>query len=402
MFDNDDNFEIEVEVQKPIEKKEKAKKSDRESSVELEIDIFDDRVLDDTGTLDGDEDPDPDIEQEDAPEEVIVSEEDAEKIAADEAKAQKESDRRRSAAARIRELTKDKRELEAKVLNTENARRQEFGQRLDLGKALIERTITDLGNDYAQAVAAGDANAQREAMVKLSKAQQDLAKVEGLLKEHTIRAQAKPPAVKQQVVEDFDDEDGDEAPEARSPVLTQSQKDWLEGKEELMLNDKYSALPREQRKIILPIRTQILKTMQELASEGFDNKTLAFFDELDLRMEEQFGEDYDTLVNDGPEMLLSKKSVKKTDPSPGEALKPQGAKPKTNSTPNRSPTEKARSVPVTGASSASTPQTPGKSSKVPSFDQLPKEQRRMYDTHYSTRMTKPAYAARMHKLTQQQ
>lgn len=127
---------------------------------------------------------------------------------------------------------------------------------------------------------------------------------------------------------------------AQTSGIPAAATDWSEGKEFLINNDEYLKIPKEQRGKIAKLRAAIKTHAKDLIEEGFDTHDPAFYEEIDLRLEDAFPF-YQKLASEG----LS--ALEYSDDASGETEKPR----------IKSATDKAKQIPVKGPSVGSSVST---------------------------------------------
>lgn len=395
VFDDVDNpFAVEAEIESPVFTKKQGQKQEaekqetnedysKESSTEIEIDLY--------APEEPEEEEGAEVEQE-APEKKEEPKKADEPTEQELEAARKEAKRKEETQARIRALANEKRQLEAQVSEKEAALLEQHKQTLGLARMVAEGRLRAAQEELKQALAANDVEKISQLIPKVAQEENNFARLEDAAK---AMSDNPPKRLKQQQQENAqqDASQPEEAPQA--------QLDWLNGKDEWIKQENYAKLPREHRKVILPIRNELRKLFAELLDEGFDQGSVEFYDELDLRMETKFGQQYLTLVDEGVDMLVSNQQDTN---SPGsKALntgEPQGQKTDSNGTQQqkgssspprgvavRSPGSAQRSQAVSSVQSSS----PAKSV----YDLLSKDEKRVYETMYASKMSKQDFARRL-------
>lgn len=128
--------------------------------------------------------------------------------------------------------------------------------------------------------------------------------------------------------------------EQPSPAgVPQPAVDWSEGKEFLVDNKAYGALPLDKRKMIMPIRQALRPLVDQLRSEGFDPSEALFYEEADARLAAQFPL-YEDIVLYGLDALDSEtEDTEESDtPSSRGTQKPRTIQAKQKSVPTKGPT----------------------------------------------------------------
>lgn len=350
------------------------KKSRKTSSIEHEIDFdaLEAPVVQEEDDTTWEED---EGEEEQEAEPAPKQEEEPDTPTAEElAEAEKTTTRNKEKEDRIRELNRQKNAAQNSERQTKAALADAQAQLIDMAEAVVTSRLTELQKKFAETMAANDVENLPGVLQELGKAQNDLAKVQ----------EAKARAPKKSA--DTNEKKG--PPEA--------QVEWMQGKEDLLLNDKYKQLPAEQRKVLLPIRQKVRSVYNELVQEGYDDSDPAFYEEADLRLSIAFPDTYDTFVSEGIDVVLSKSKSSKDEPSSADrTLKTNGEnkgqkQPATKSTKPKVPV-KGPGAPRGPASSANSGKERQQTQQSAKFEDLSKDERRVYDTTFAGRMTKQQY-----------
>lgn len=157
------------------------------------------------------------------------------------------------------------------------------------------------------------------------------------------------------------------------PSLSPAARDWLEGKEDFLVVDKYRALDKEVRKKLLPVRQKTFELANALKSEGYDPESPDFYDELDTRLELEF-DFYADLASNGID---------------GVDFDTKGSKsPPASSVETGKPKESKRKLPVVASSSSASTSDKPKPTKIKiSAEQMKFYEQRLKPRHLAKGMT---------------
>lgn len=164
------------------------------------------------------------------------------------------------------------------------------------------------------------------------------------------------------------------APSSTPPVkedtsYSDAAENWMEGKGFIINNDEYAKLDPATRKKLYPVRKALADKARELIKEGWQNNTIDFYEELDMRMSLEF-DFYEALALEGVDALQSEGTTKVETPkvpSSGETL-----------TATRSVEDRKKNVPVNGPSSSGSQTSSRKNSQRV---KLSKEDIRWWENH---------------------
>lgn len=215
----------------------------------------------------------------------------------------------------------------------------------DLRAKNLKSDLAELTRQYESAIEDGDSRKQAELQVAISqKATEGQQIIENTkaLKEGINQLEA-----------NFSQFKTEQTQKQNNSNVPPAAEEWLIGKEFLATNEAYVALPKEERAKAHKIRQAVKPLVQELLEEGFDPSDEIFYEEMDIRLEDKFSF-YPELAFSNKEVLNSKNSTTSSE----ETIKTPTKKP------NKTATEKAKSLPVSGTNPTSPKVSPSNNSPV--------------------------------------
>jgi hypothetical protein len=367
-----DIFSDEVEINGPSD--DQVGEDARQTAHEFEIETPDTSANDVEVEIDDEDEGEVDATPEPVVEEPVKAEPTPEEIEV----AAKEAERKSRASERIRELNN---EAKAAKSEAEQAKKAAFESQLNtvrLTKTMVESHIQASTKALKDALDTGDSELVAKSMQELNKQTNDLAKLDAYLESN----------------KEFKSDTTTSKP---TTGMNEAQANWFEGKQNWVDTANYGKLPMDERRVVLPMRNWARELGNRLVQEGFDPTDQMFFEELDLRMEEKFGEDYKTLAEKGPSVLLSMKNTKS---SSGETLNTPDKKSASSSSDgsqkSKSPQQKAQGLPIATPSVNAGQYSEGqvRAKRSMKFSDLPPESQRAYELGASSSMTKEQYVKR--------
>jgi hypothetical protein len=369
VFENEDDDE-EEKAARP------AKQQRKISSIEQEIDFSDIEPPNEEDADDADDDDSTDTQEEttEEVEEPTETDDDTGDPSTEELEAAAAETKRKSEATeRIRQLNREKNEAKADADQQREAAAAAQAQMITMAKGFLETRVAELGRQFKEQMTTNDVENLPATLQALTDAQNDLAKVK--------QAEAALPPKQ----------------EKKAPAVDQTAgKEWLKGKEIILLNDQYMTLTQEQKRAALPIRNAVRSVYNELVNEGWNEADPSFYEEADLRLSIALPDTYEKFVDKGIDVLLSKSEPKKVTPSSADRTL------KDNGKDGQKPPASKPKVPVMAPGTKRGPAPSGKEkqnqpAKTVRFEDLSKEERRVYDTSFAGRMTKDQYVTQLSK-----
>lgn len=170
--------------------------------------------------------------------------------------------------------------------------------------------------------------------------------------------------------------------------LPEAAQTWLQGKEFIVENSEYVKLKGDKRKQAARLRQRLPLLSRELMDEGFTTDTPDFYEELDVRLSNEF-DFYDGIV-----ALTEEDDVDLVIPSGETSKKPQDKK---DTSPKKSVSEKRKSVPAKGPSVAAPSGPSSRTQKVRMSTAEFNDHKKTWETYLSEKETFKTYMQRVVK-----